>query len=85
MQATADAGPDQTSAGQCAPVLDGGVRDADGDRLVFLWSIVGQPGGSRAWLSDPEGRRGFFSDRPGEYAVELTVHDGQVGSAPDAW
>jgi hypothetical protein len=84
-QPLADAGPDQTSAGQCAPVLDGRAsRDADSDRLVFLWSIVAQPAGSRAWLSDPEGpTTGFFSDQAGEYVIELIVHDGQVASEPD--
>ena len=59
-------------------------RDVDGDRLVFLWSIVGQPAGSRAWLSNPEGPTShFFADRAGDYQFELTVHDGQVASVPD--
>ena len=84
-QPIADAGPDQTAAVQCAPALDGRTsRDVDGDRLVFLWSIVGQPAGSRAWLSNPEGPTShFFADRAGDYEFELTVHDGQVASVPD--
>jgi hypothetical protein len=84
-QPIADAGPEHTASGQCAPVLDGRAsRDPDGDRLVFLWSVVGQPAGSHARLTDPEGPiTGFFSDQPGEYAVELTVHDGQVASVPN--
>ena len=84
-QPIADAGPDQTAAGQCAPALAGRAsRDVDGDRLVSLWSIVGQPAGSRAWLSNPEGPTShFFADRAGDYEIELTVHDGQVASVPD--
>ncbi len=84
-QPVADAGPDVTTAGRCSVPLDGGrSSDADGDPLAYLWSVVAAPPGRHAWLSDAEGRTTrFFADGPGDYAVELVVHDGRMASAAD--
>jgi hypothetical protein len=84
-QPVADAGPDVTSAGRCSVLLDGGRSlDSDGDPLIYLWSVAAAPPGSHAWLSNTESRTTrFFADHPGDYEVELTVHDGQVASSPD--
>ena len=83
-QPVADAGLDVTTAGRCSVLLDGGRSwDDDGDPLTILWAVVSTPPGGRAWLSDPESRTTrFFADRPGDYAVELVVHDGRLSSLP---
>lgn len=65
-------------------LLDGsGSRDADGDPLTYRWSLVLSPPGSTAQLTDPSiAAPGFNADLPGEYAVLLAVHDGEVASLP---
>ncbi len=82
-QPVADAGPARSASG-CRVALNGsGSHDLDGDPLTFLWALVVQPPGSRAEIGDPESPQPFFyADRPGDYAVELTVHDGRVSSLP---
>jgi hypothetical protein len=66
-------------------LLDAGrSSDADGDPLTHLWTIVAAPPGRQATLSDPESRTTrFFADGPGDYEVELVVHDGRLASQPD--
>jgi hypothetical protein len=84
-QPVADAGPAVTAAGRCSVLLDAGrSTDADGDPLITLWTLIAGPPGRRAWQSDPESRTTrFFADGPGDYEIELVVHDGQVASAAD--
>jgi hypothetical protein len=84
-QPVAEAGPDVTAAGRCSVLLDGGRSfDADGDPLIYLWSVAAAAPGSRAWLGDAESRTTrFFADGPGDYELELVVHDGRVASQPD--
>lgn len=84
-QPIADAGPDRMSGSGCSVVLDGSrSADPDGDRLVFVWSVMSQPERSKAWFSDSEApRTWFFTDRGGDYEVELNVHDGRVGGQAD--
>jgi hypothetical protein len=84
-QPVADAGPDVTSAGGCGVPLDGSrSQDPDGDALTYLWAVVTTPPGRQAWLSNAESRTTrLFTDGPGDYEVELVVHDGQVASQPD--
>lgn len=81
----ADAGPDQTSMVGGLIMLDGSrSSDADGDALSFAWRILSAPDGSTAILSDPVAvNPTFTADRPGEYTIELIVHDGEAPSAPD--
>jgi hypothetical protein len=82
---TADAGADQTVVAGETVVLDGsGSSDPDGDALSFRWMLTGSPAGSTAALADPLARvTSFVVDRPGDYAVQLVVNDGQADSAPD--
>jgi hypothetical protein len=81
----ADAGPDQTAFVGNTVTLDGSAsRDADGDPLVFAWSLVSAPPGSTATLSDPTAvMPTFVVDRPGTYVAQLIVNDGSAFSAPD--
>ena len=76
----ANAGPDQWVAVDTLVALDGrGSHDADGDALVYEWTAAGaghlpEPGAAVA---------PFWASLPGDYAVTLTVYDGQVRSAAD--
>ena len=66
-------------------VLDGSSSfDPDGDPIAYQWLLLSRPAGSVAALSRADGPRPFFTpDRAGEYVVELTVGDGNLGgSAP---
>lgn len=82
---TADAGADQTVVAGQTVVLDGqGSSDPDGDALWFRWMLTASPAGSTAALADPSVPViSFVVDRPGDYAVQLVVNDGQADSAPD--
>ncbi len=84
-QPVAVAGPDMTSTGNCSAYLDAfRSYDSDGDSLTYLWSIASAPPESHSRLSSEEGRTAhLFADRPGDYSIELVVHDGQVASRPD--
>ncbi len=81
----ADAGPDQTVLVNDPVTLDGsGSSDVDGDILTFQWTIIQQPSGSSATLSNPTAvMPTFFANAAGEYRVQLIVNDGTVDSAPD--
>jgi hypothetical protein len=84
IQPQAVAGPDWT-ASVCSPRLDASASlDLDSDPLVYLWSIISQPAGSQAYLSNPEAMRTYLvASQPGTYVIQLIVHDGQVASQPD--
>ena len=82
----AAAGPDQTVSVGSPVTLDGGASsDANGDPLVFSWTLAARPAGSAATLSDsssPAPR--FAADVAGDYVAQLRVSDGVVWSAHDA-
>jgi hypothetical protein len=84
-QPIADAGPDRAGARGISVALDGsGSSDADDDPLAFHWTVVSQPAGSNAALSNPEvAEPSFVGDADGAYEIELVVDDDQVGSVPD--
>ncbi|HEB90923.1 MAG TPA: hypothetical protein ENI85_15220 [Deltaproteobacteria bacterium] len=82
----ARAGPDQTVTLGGIVHLDGSASsDADGDALVFDWTIASAPVGSVATLSDPTAVQPEFEvDVAGRYVVELVVHDGLAPSPVDS-
>jgi hypothetical protein len=65
--------------------LDGSASsDPNGDALVFGWEFRSRPAGSQATLSNGAAARPHFSpDVPGDYALRLTVSDGQLASAAE--
>jgi RHS repeat-associated protein len=81
----AEAGFPQTAPVGTTIHLDGtGSSDPDGDLLSFQWSLVSQPTGSTATLTDATTATPSFTiDQPGNYTVALRVSDGQVSSTPD--
>ncbi len=81
----ANAGADRTVFVGDTVVLDGtGSSDADGDSLVYRWSLLQAPPGSGAILSDPSAVQPELTiDQPGTYRIQLIVNDGQADSAPD--
>jgi len=64
--------------------LDGSAsRDADGDAILYRWSLTAVPHGSTARLSDPSAVKPTFQvDLPGTYVAQLIVNDGTVDSLP---
>jgi len=77
----ADAGPDRSTLIGETVVLDGS-RSSDpveGSAVVFQWSIVSQPSGSKAPLvgaTDAQPR--FSPDEAGNYTIRLRVVDGSL-------
>ena len=74
----ADAGPDQSLPVGATATLDASASsDVEGDPLTYNWTLLSQPAGSSAALSDPHAiNPTFIADRPGSYAVLLDVSDG---------
>ena len=65
--------------------LDGsGSTDADSDALTYTWTLLARPRASEAVVSDPSHAAPSFSlDVPGQYVVQLVVHDGMEPSEID--
>lgn len=72
-------GPGQTV------LLDGSAStDGNGDPLSYRWSLVSQPAGSQAVLTDTGAAQPALTlDAQGHYVVQLIVNDGYTDSAPD--
>lgn len=81
----ANAGPDRSATVGQTIALDGSASsDADGDALIFAWSVVSRPQGSSAALQNAtQPQAAITIDEPGEYIVQLIVNDGTASSAPD--
>lgn len=81
----ADAGPDQgTFVGNLVSLNGSASNDPDFDLITFSWTLITQPAGSTATLSDADtATPTFVPDLPGSYVVELIVSDPFVASAPD--
>jgi hypothetical protein len=83
---TASAGVNQhVVAGVSSVVtLDGSASsDADGDPLIYTWTMTAKPGGSAAALSSSiTVTTTFTADIEGTYTLSLVVNDGTVNSVP---
>ena len=81
----ANAGQDQAVPVGDPVFLDGqGSTDPDGLSLTFMWSMVSQPVGSSATLSDPTSPTpDFVPNVAGTYLIQLMVNDGTADSEPD--
>lgn len=81
----AQPGPDQTVYVGMTVQLDGtDSTDVDGNLLRYHWTMLSQPAGSTATLSDATAIRPTLTiDVPGAYAIQLIVNDGTVDSVPD--
>ncbi len=82
----AQAGPDQTVQVGMTVQLDGAdSTDVEGNLLTYRWTILSQPAGSNASLSDITGIMPMLViDTPGIYTLQLIVNDGTVVSDPDS-
>ncbi|MCA9420985.1 MAG: hypothetical protein KC592_08205, partial [Nitrospira sp.] len=83
--AVEEAGPDQTVHVGMTVQLDGAdSTDVDGNLLTYQWTLLSQPGGSTAMLSDTTAIMPTLAiDRPGVYSIQLIVNDGTADSDPD--
>lgn len=85
-QPIADAGPDQVvPLNTSFATLDGsGSKDADGDELTYLWTILSSPEGSENRIYNyQQVEASLRTDEIGEYLVQLIVNDGISDSEPD--
>ncbi|MEF8770935.1 RHS repeat-associated core domain-containing protein [Candidatus Accumulibacter contiguus] len=80
----ANAGPDQSvSLGSWIPLDGSASRDPEGATLSYAWSLIARPPDSQAVLTAAHSTNPTFrADLPGQYVVQLIVHDGQLASAP---
>jgi K319L-like, PKD domain len=80
----ANAGSNQTvTAGDTVSLSGAASSDADGDPLTYRWSILSQPAGGNAALSDPTVvNPTFVANIAGDYIVQFIVNDGKVDSPP---
>lgn len=63
--------------------LDGSASsDADGDTLIYSWTLFSAPAGSIATLNNASSAKpSFTADVAGTYVASLVVNDGKIGSA----
>jgi hypothetical protein len=60
-----------------------GSTDANGDALIYRWTLASRPTGSAAALSAASGASvDLTADVPGDYVVTLVVSDGKLDSNP---
>lgn len=77
----ADAGLNQTVVAGNTVYLDGtGSSDADGDSLIYQWSIDVPLGSQSALIGDNTAFASFVADVPGIYVPALVVNDGTEDS-----
>ncbi|MFO1428574.1 MAG: PKD domain-containing protein [Candidatus Competibacteraceae bacterium] len=81
----ANAGADQTvHTGETVQLDGSGSSDPNGDPLSYHWSLIQQPPGSAAVLSNSTVVQPRLTiDKPGTYIAQLIVNDGTVDSPPD--
>lgn len=79
---TASAGSPQSVTAPVGVNLSGSGSDANGDTLSYAWAFTSRPTGSGATLVNATTATPSFSaDKAGSYVVQLTVSDGNGGSA----
>ncbi|WP_299596080.1 PKD domain-containing protein [uncultured Microbulbifer sp.] len=81
----ANAGDDQNVSTGSVVNLDGSESsDADGDALIYQWSLISKPSGSSAELTGSTASTpSFIADTDGSYVAQLIVHDGEEDSLAD--
>jgi len=80
----ANAGTSQSLVVGESAVLNGTASaDANGDALMYAWSITSAPLGSMAAIEDPSSAvTALAPDVPGTYVIQLVVNDGLLDSEP---
>lgn len=80
--AVANAGVNQMVQAGATVTLDGSEStDANGDALIYSWSLIGVPAGSVAVLSTSSSvQPSFVADLVGTYIAQLIVNDGSLNS-----
>ena len=64
--------------------INGTGSDADGDNLIYLWSVTDSPNGSNPTIADNTSANTIFtSDTEGVYTLSLVVNDGKDNSIAD--
>ncbi len=65
-------------------ILDGSNSfDVDNDPLTYGWNLIQQPAESQTTIQNPTEEIAYLTpDEPGDYVVELIVHDGLAESDP---
>jgi RHS repeat-associated protein len=81
---TANAGPNQSVEVESIVQLDGShSTDLQGYSLTYSWSILTNPAGSTATLSNAQAVQPTFkADLLGTYVIQLIVNDGTASSQP---
>lgn len=80
----ADAGPDREVRANESVSLEGRGYDADGDALVYRWTLIERPEGSTSEIRQPDSATTTLRiDRAGRYQLQLIVDDGMTMSTPD--
>ncbi|RMD63979.1 MAG: hypothetical protein D6826_03545, partial [Alphaproteobacteria bacterium] len=81
----ANAGSDRTvTVGQSVTLNGGGSFDSNGDPLTYQWTLISQPAGSTAGLTNATSKTPtLMLDVAGAFVIQLIVHDGVQASAAD--
>lgn len=79
-----EAGTSLTGEVGNATTISANASDADGDTLTFAWNLS-RPAGSGAVLEENDDTVTFTPDVAGTYSLELTVRDGEGGTATATW
>lgn len=79
-----EAGTSLTGEVGSSTSISANASDPDGDTLTFAWNLS-RPAGSGAVLEENTDTVTFTPDVAGTYSLELTVRDGEGGTATATW